>query len=64
MPGAAEGIAGLTLSVISVAVSFTTCTKCFDIVVARRDFSENYEQLCALVIPCSNFVFVSWIEPC
>jgi hypothetical protein len=49
MSGAAEGIAGLTLSAISVAVLFTTCIECFDIVVAGKIFSEDYEQLCALV---------------
>lgn len=49
MSGAAEGIAGLALSAISVAALFTTCVECFDIVVAGKNFSEDYEQLCALV---------------
>lgn len=42
-------IAGLTLSAVGVAALFTTCIECFDIVVAGKDFSEDYEQLCALV---------------
>jgi len=49
MSGVAEGIAGLALSAISVAALFTTCIECFDIVVAARDFSEDYELLCAQV---------------
>ena len=49
MSGAAEGIAGLVLSAVSVAALFTTCIECFDIVVAGKNFSEDYEQLCALV---------------
>ncbi|KAH8798110.1 prion-inhibition and propagation-domain-containing protein [Hyaloscypha sp. PMI_1271] len=48
MSGAAEGIAGLALSAISVAALFTTCIECFDIIVAGKNFSEDYEQLCAL----------------
>lgn len=48
MSGAAEGIAGLALSAISVAALFTACIECFDIVVAGKNFSEDYEQLCAL----------------
>src|ERR1700684_4536784 len=49
MSGAAEGLAGLALSAISVAALFTTCIECFDIVIAGKNFSEDYEQLCALV---------------
>jgi hypothetical protein len=49
MSGVAEGIAGLALSAVSVAALFTTCIECFDIVVAGKNFSEDYEQLCALV---------------
>ncbi|KAF8866227.1 hypothetical protein BDZ45DRAFT_735513 [Acephala macrosclerotiorum] len=49
MSGAAEGIAGLALSAVSVAALFTTCIQCFDIVVAGKNFSEDYEQLCALL---------------
>ena len=49
MSGAAEGIAGLALSAVSVAALFTTCIECFDVVVAGKKFSEDYEQLCALV---------------
>ncbi|KUJ14769.1 uncharacterized protein LY89DRAFT_122019 [Mollisia scopiformis] len=48
MSGAAEGIAGLALSAVSVAALFTTCIECFDIVVAGKNFSEDYEQLCTL----------------
>jgi hypothetical protein len=40
---------GLALGVVSVAGLFSTCIECFDIVVAGKDFSEDYEQLCALV---------------
>ena len=49
MSAAAEGIAGLALSAISVAALFTTCIECFDIIVAGKNFSDDYEQLCALV---------------
>ena len=49
MSGAAEGIAGLALSAVSVAALFTTCIECFDIIVAGKNFSEDYEQLCTLV---------------
>ncbi|KAN0110927.1 hypothetical protein V8E51_007314 [Hyaloscypha variabilis] len=36
MSGAAEGIAGLALSAVSVAALFTTCIECFDIVLAGK----------------------------
>ena len=49
MSGAAEGIAGLALGAVSVAALFTTCIECFDIIVAGKNFSEDYEQLCTLV---------------
>ena len=42
---AAEGIAGLALSAVSVAALFTTCIQCFDIIVAGRDFGIDYELL-------------------
>jgi len=48
MSGVAEGAAGLALSAISVAALFTTCIECFDIVVAGKIFSEDYEQIYAL----------------
>jgi hypothetical protein len=51
MSGAAEGIAGLALGAVSVAALFTTCIECFDIIVAGKNFSEDYEQLCTLVSP-------------
>jgi hypothetical protein len=54
MSGAAEGIAGLGLSAVSVTALFTTCIECFDIIVAGKNFSEDYEQLCALVRSTSN----------
>jgi hypothetical protein len=57
MSAAAEGIAGLTLSAISVAALFTTCIECFDIVVAGKNFSEDYEQLCALVRYSINVLY-------
>ncbi|TVY73484.1 Ubiquitin-conjugating enzyme E2 [Lachnellula suecica] len=44
----AEAIAGLALSAVSVAALFKTCIECFDIVVAGKNFSEDFEQLCAL----------------
>jgi hypothetical protein len=49
MSGAVEGVAGLALSTVSVAALFTTCIQCFDIIVAGKNFSEDYEQLCTLV---------------
>jgi hypothetical protein len=49
MSGAAEGVAGLALSAVSVAALFTTVMQCFDIVVAGKNFSEDYERLCTLV---------------
>jgi hypothetical protein len=45
----AEGVAGLALGAASVAALFTTCIQCFDIVIAGKNFSEDYEQLFALV---------------
>ena len=57
MSGAAEGIAGLALSAVSVAALFTTCIECFDIVVAGKNFSEDFEQLCALV--CFTFLILN-----
>jgi hypothetical protein len=45
----ADAIVGLALSAVSVAALFTTCIQCFDIVVAGKNFSEDYEQLYALV---------------
>jgi hypothetical protein len=46
MSGAAEGIAGLALSAVSVATLFTTCIECYSLVVAAREFGEDYELLC------------------
>lgn len=46
MSGAAEGIAGLALSAASVASLFTTCIDCYSLVVAARDFGQDYELLC------------------
>jgi hypothetical protein len=46
MCGAAEGIAGLALSAVSIASLFTTCIECYSLVVAARDFGEDYELLC------------------
>ncbi|KAF5876594.1 putative heterokaryon incompatibility protein [Botrytis fragariae] len=48
MSGAAEGLAGLALSAINVVALFTTCIECFDIVIAGKNFGEDFEQLCAL----------------
>jgi hypothetical protein len=47
MSGAASGF--FTLSAVSVAALFKTFMECFDIGVAGKNFSENFEQLCALV---------------
>lgn len=41
--------AGLVLGILGVAGLFSTCIECFDIVVAGKNFSEDYEQLFALV---------------
>jgi hypothetical protein len=49
MFGAVKSLAGLALSAISVVALFMTYIKCFNIVVARKNFSEDYKQLCALV---------------
>lgn len=46
MSGAAEGIAGLTLSAVSVTALFITCIECYSLVVAAREFGEDYELLC------------------
>jgi hypothetical protein len=46
MSGAAEGIAGLALSAVSVCSLFTTCIECYSLVVAARDFGQDYESLC------------------
>ena len=46
MSGAAEGIAGLALSAVSVASLFTTCIDCYNLVVAARAFGHDYELLC------------------
>ncbi len=45
MSGVAEGIAGLTLSAISVAALFTTCIDCFNIFAAATNFKRDYELL-------------------
>ena len=47
MSGVAEGIAGLTLSAVSVAALFTTCIECFDIVIKAKDFDFDFQILCA-----------------
>ena len=46
MSGVAEGLAGLTLSAISVVAVFSTCIDCFNIVAAAKDFGHDYELLC------------------
>jgi hypothetical protein len=47
MSGVAEGVAGLTLSAVSVASLFTACIDCFNIVIKAREFGQDYEILCA-----------------
>lgn len=47
MSGAAEGIAGLALSAVSVASLFTACIDCYNLIVAARDFGHDYELHCA-----------------
>lgn len=49
MSGAAESLAGLALSAISVAALLMTRIEYFEIVIAGKNFSEDFEQLCALV---------------
>jgi hypothetical protein len=46
MSGAAEGIAGLALSAISIAALFQTCVDCYSLVVAAKEFGKNHELLC------------------
>ncbi|KAM0154788.1 hypothetical protein ACHAPG_006318 [Botrytis cinerea] len=48
MSGAAEGLVGLALSAISVAALFTTSIECSGILIAGKNFSEDFEQLSAL----------------
>jgi hypothetical protein len=45
----------LALGVAGVAGLFSTCIECFDIVVAGKGFSEDYERLCALVSLSSSW---------
>ncbi|TAQ83612.1 hypothetical protein B7494_g8059 [Chlorociboria aeruginascens] len=51
MSGAAEGIAGLALSVVSVTALFTTYIECFDIVVAVKSSAKTTSNS----IPCSHY---------
>lgn len=46
-------VAGLILGVAGVTALFTTCIECFDVVVAGKGFSEDYDQLFTLVRPCT-----------
>ncbi|KAH8744151.1 prion-inhibition and propagation, helo domain-containing protein, partial [Hyaloscypha finlandica] len=46
MSGAAEGIAGLALSTVSIAALFITCIDCYNLVVAAREFGKDHELLC------------------
>jgi len=41
--------AGLVLGAVGVVGLFTTCIECFDIVIKGKNFSEEFEQMCALV---------------
>lgn len=51
-------IAGLVFGAVGIAGLFSSCFECFDIVVAGKEFSEEYEQLFTLVDLCGG-VFVS-----
>ena len=42
-------VAGLILGVIGVSGLFSACIESFDIVVSGKNFSDDFEQLCALV---------------
>lgn len=42
-------VAGLVLGVIGVSGLFSACIESFDIVVSAKHFSDDYEQLCALI---------------
>lgn len=42
-------IAGLILGTIGISGLFSACIESFDIVVSGKHFSDDYEQLCALV---------------
>jgi GTPase KRas protein len=61
MSGAAEGIAGLALSAVSVASLFTTCIDCYNLVVAARDFGHDYELLC-IQLELQKLRFFLWGE--
>ena len=61
MSGAAEGIAGLALGAVSVAALFTTCIECFDIIIAARDFSIDYE-LSVTELDVERLRFLLWGE--
>ncbi|EXJ66436.1 uncharacterized protein A1O5_10588 [Cladophialophora psammophila CBS 110553] len=61
MSGIGEGIAGLAFGAASLAALFTTCIEFFDVVVAGKHFSEEYEQLCAL-FSLQRVRFVLWGE--
>lgn len=54
-------VAGLALGVAGVAGLFSTCIESFDIVVAGKNFSEDYEQLCALVSFSVGFQVASYL---
>ena len=58
---AAEGIAGLALSAVSVAALFTTCIQCFDIIVAGRDFGIDFELL-VTQLDVQRLRFLLWGE--
>lgn len=49
MSAAAEGISELGSGDISVATLFGVCLEGLDIVVTAREFTEEYELLCAQV---------------
>jgi hypothetical protein len=42
-------VAGLVLGVIGISGLFSACMESFDIVVSGKNFSDDFEQLCALV---------------
>ena len=42
-------VAGLVLGVIAISGLFSACIESFDVVISGKNFSNDYEQLCALV---------------
>jgi Prion-inhibition and propagation len=52
-------IAGLFLGLFGINGLFSACIESFDIAVSGKNFSDDYEQLCALVGRFFQFLEVS-----